>query len=513
MAEHPRGVWVWRLGMAPADLPERLVQCKVGRVYLKVFDGRSSPMFWGFQCTPEIIQRFKSQDIEVYGWGYHWGTSDVDVQVAAVKMAFDAGIDGYVVDAEKEVEETARHANLEKLLIKLRPIVPAGTFGYTSFGHPGFHPKVPWKILDKHCDMALPQIYFEKFRFKATNEEEVQDCLKAHSDLGLSKPIMPIWGSESDATNPATAGELQTYLNRFPGSSVWRVPNEGERGEALKLNYGGAPLVPVGGGRITRLPKLTRLLVRGVIGDDVTALQKALQSHGYSLGSSGVDGDFGPDTENAVRAFQLKAGLTVDGEVGPDTWGALGGDSKVVRPEQGKLTLLADIARIECDKRLSWKNATSEAEQYLKPLREPMRRLHHIGSAPVFYDWCAAFVTWCCRKAGFVIPDQPEGFWATMALVDSWRYWAKTKGFWHPAGGRNSSGYVWTATGDLPRRGDILTFEWFDTDPNTPDHIGIVRGYVAGSQVIQTSEGNRGNLSVNGNREMRNVSGFIRLVE
>lgn len=59
-------------------------------------------------------------------------------------------------------------------------------------------------------------------------------------------------------------------------------------------------------------------LTEGAQGRQVELLQKA-------LGSVSVDGTFGLETEEAVKAFQESKGLTVDGIVGPQTSAALGG--------------------------------------------------------------------------------------------------------------------------------------------------------------------------------------------
>lgn len=62
---------------------------------------------------------------------------------------------------------------------------------------------------------------------------------------------------------------------------------------------------------------------RGDTGSCVRVLQQALIAKGYSVGSSGADGSFGPATDRTVRRFQSDRGLKVDGLVGPKTWGAL----------------------------------------------------------------------------------------------------------------------------------------------------------------------------------------------
>lgn len=65
-------------------------------------------------------------------------------------------------------------------------------------------------------------------------------------------------------------------------------------------------------------------LGRGDIGSAVLSVQVLLiHKWQVSCGVDGADGDFGPNTEAAVKAFQRHAGLEADGIVGPITWTAL----------------------------------------------------------------------------------------------------------------------------------------------------------------------------------------------
>jgi putative chitinase len=66
------------------------------------------------------------------------------------------------------------------------------------------------------------------------------------------------------------------------------------------------------------------LLKRGDNNEDVKKLQ-------IKLGLEPI-GNFGPKTEDAVKAFQTKNGLTADGKVGPNTWAKIMGETQVVKP-------------------------------------------------------------------------------------------------------------------------------------------------------------------------------------
>ena len=104
--------------------------------------------------------------------------------------------------------------------------------------------------------------------------------------------------------------------------------------ELLELVRGGVPVAAAGAalgasgsaGPSSALPypgRVLRLAQPEVRGEDVRALQTRLRELGVrdTAGRApGVDGIFGPRTDEVVRAFQRARGLAADGIVGPATW-------------------------------------------------------------------------------------------------------------------------------------------------------------------------------------------------
>jgi peptidoglycan hydrolase-like protein with peptidoglycan-binding domain len=67
----------------------------------------------------------------------------------------------------------------------------------------------------------------------------------------------------------------------------------------------------------------TPRLARGLTGSAVSALQKGLLTFGGANSATDpgpIDGNFGPRTESAVRAYQTQQNIGVDGIVGDQTW-------------------------------------------------------------------------------------------------------------------------------------------------------------------------------------------------
>lgn len=78
---------------------------------------------------------------------------------------------------------------------------------------------------------------------------------------------------------------------------------------------------------------------RGAIGAHVTAMQQLLLDAGYTLRKYGADGDFGAETEKALKAYQLAHGLAADGICGPKTWAQLEKEKETAQPRIYTVTI------------------------------------------------------------------------------------------------------------------------------------------------------------------------------
>ena len=95
--------------------------------------------------------------------------------------------------------------------------------------------------------------------------------------------------------------------------------------------------------------------------------------------------------------------------------------------------------------------------------------------------WCAAFVFYCCKKAGMCIPYKPAECSLSLAACPAWEEWAKAD---------RRITYV-SGSAD-PEAGDIVIFDHvFCQSPH--DHMGIVIEVT--DDALLVAEGNFNNVS------------------
>ena len=95
--------------------------------------------------------------------------------------------------------------------------------------------------------------------------------------------------------------------------------------------------------------------------------------------------------------------------------------------------------------------------------------------------WCAAFVFYCCKKAGMCIPYKPTECSLSLAACPAWEEWAKA-----------DHRITYVSGSDEPQSGDIVLFDHVFCD-SPHDHMGIV--IEVKKDILVVAEGNFNNVS------------------
>ena len=155
-------------------------------------------------------------------------------------------------------------------------------------------------------------------------------------------------------------------------------------------------------------------------GSDVAEIQGQLASLGYDVAA---DGDFGPATAEAVKAFQVSRGLDADGLVGPSTYTALLGKA------------MPEVSR---GSNVIGRRVVANSMQYLG--------VPYVfgGTTPSGFD-CSGYVRYVFANAGIYLPRTADA--------------------------QYQCGYAVSTSELVP--GDLVFFSTYEAGPS---HVGIYLG-------------------------------------
>lgn len=245
---------------------------------------------------------------------------------------------------------------------------------------------------------------------------------------------------------------------------------------------GGTTSTPSTGTTAHRAPDTN--LHRGSTGGAVRQLQGDLARVGVNAG--GADGQYGPQTERAVKQFQAQWGLSTDGAYGPSTRAALNralageraphpnaqapsgqptggtggttGTGPVNAPggtPGGRAALASAQSQIGV-REATGNNDGVPADRYSGGRQEP---------------WCANFVAWNFRQAGHQLPGNQRMLASVQYMEDTMK----------------QNGTHFGRGTQTPQPGDIIFFRWADGSR----HVGMVESVANGR--VNTVEGNTSN--------------------
>ena len=141
--------------------------------------------------------------------------------------------------------------------------------------------------------------------------------------------------------------------------------------------------------------------------------------------------------------------------------------------------ILADIAKAEALR--CFHGAVMKLEANIQPI---VKLFPGFTIEEADGKWCAAFVYYCCEKAGFKIPTRPSECTASLAGCLQWEELAiNNTGMEYYHANRNDF---------VPEAGDIVLFDNVFID-HEHDHIGIVIENKNASLIV--AEGNINNVS------------------
>lgn len=179
----------------------------------------------------------------------------------------------------------------------------------------------------------------------------------------------------------------------------------------------------------------------------------------------------------------------------------------MTRTNAKKRMLLAQIAYSEGKqaRQGNENKAGAEIELYLSLFRSAFNAIDSTtrwSDQAIGFDWCCAFVYYCCLQAGFSLTVQPIPFRrSTLGFVGTWYEWANLP---------ENQFYTAANCADFNSQpGDIVLFDRL-LENALLDHIGIVVAVQPGR--IITAEGNVNNRSGVFDRPLdSHINGYIRL--
>lgn len=169
---------------------------------------------------------------------------------------------------------------------------------------------------------TVESYYKSKGQWHTSNPQIGDLVLFDFTGKGIAGHIGILEKINSNGTYQCIEGNTSSTSDDNGGCVMRRIRYRSQIRGFARPNYGGVatPTKPTTKGGNTVNVTLT-ILKKGSKGKEVETLQILLNALGYSCGK--VDGDFGTNTDTALKKYQAAHKLTTDGICGQNSWNSI----------------------------------------------------------------------------------------------------------------------------------------------------------------------------------------------
>ncbi|MCW5876628.1 MAG: nuclear transport factor 2 family protein [Anaerolineales bacterium] len=252
MAITGKGMFVWKVrdvyGGDVVKIANQAQQDGISHVLVKIADGRYKYNITnGQDLGAALITQLRNRGIKAWGWQYIYGVdTELEAQVAGT-LAKQLGVDGFVVNAEKEFKAAGMPNVAKRYMERLRQELPNMPIALSTYRYPTLHAPFPFKVFLDFCDLAMPQVYWEGASNPGQQLRRSVDEFRAVKNL----PIVPTGAAYGHNGWVATPAQITAFLNEarainLSGANFWEwataLQGDGARYAAIQaFQWPGAP--------------------------------------------------------------------------------------------------------------------------------------------------------------------------------------------------------------------------------------------------------------------------------
>ncbi len=215
-----KGWFIWQVsrcehGSAKA-IADRAVAAGLSHVLIKVAERTYAyGIHWlGQDLVAPVAEALRARGIQVWGWHYVYGEQPVDEARAAIRRAHQLRLDGYVIDAEGEYAQPGMAVAAHTFMANLKAGLPAEMpVALSSYRFPSVHRELPWAAFLEHCDVVMPQVYWQGAHNSAV---QLARSLTEYGNpklVGTPRPVAPTGSAYGVGDWSATADDLEKFLS------------------------------------------------------------------------------------------------------------------------------------------------------------------------------------------------------------------------------------------------------------------------------------------------------------